>query len=124
MEKYKKYIISSVVIIVVIIGIIIGIYNIFKDENSLSIKEKTWINNNKNSVYSINVPNDVNVFGKNGSGVFFDFIHDLEDDLELKLNAIVYSSSNNNDTFGFEVSTSYNNRDLLIYTDYCSTNCY
>ena len=118
MEKYKKYIISSVVIIVVIIGIIIGIYNIFKDENSLSIKEKTWINNNKNSVYSINVPNDVNVFGKNGSGVFFDFINDLEDDLELKLNAIVYSSSNNNDTFGFEVSTSYNNRDLLIYTDY------
>lgn len=118
MEKYKKHIIIGIISVIVIIGAIIGIYNIFKDENSLSISEKTWINNNKNSVYSINVPNDINIFGKNGNGVFYDFITDLEDDLELKLNTIVYSISSNNDSFGFEVSTSYNNRDLLIYTDY------
>ena len=118
MEKYRKYIIIGLVSIILIVGAIFGIYNVFKDENSLSIKEKTWINNNLNSVYSINVPNDVNIFGKNGSGVFFDFINDLEEDLELKLNTIVYSSNNNTDSFGFEVSNSYNNRDLLIYTDY------
>ena len=35
------------------------IYKIFKDENSLTISEKTWISNNKNSVYTINVLNDI-----------------------------------------------------------------
>ena len=118
MEKYKKYVILGIISIVILIGIIFGIYNIFRDKNSLSIGEKTWINNNKNSVYYINVPNDINIFGKNGNGIFYDFINDLENDLELKLNTIVYSSDNVNDSFGFEVSTSYNSRDLLLYTDY------
>ena len=41
---------------------------------SLSVTEKEWISNNKNNVISLNVINDLNVFGKDGKGVFFDFI--------------------------------------------------
>ena len=114
----KKWIFIISILIVLVIGIVFGIYKIFKDENSLTILEKTWIDNNKNSVYTINVPNDINVFGKNGKGVYFDFIEDLDDELSLKLNTSVYSISNNNDSFGFNIGTSYDSRDLLMYTDY------
>lgn len=118
MKKFKKIIIISVITIFVIFGIVFGIYKIFKDENSLTISEKTWISNNKNSVYTINVLNDVNVFGKSGNGVFFDFVNDLDEELDLKLNSTVYSIDNKNDSFGFNVNTTYDKRDLLIYTDY------
>lgn len=118
MKKFKKIIIISIVVILVLILGIFGFYKVFKNKNSLSITEKTWINNNKNSIYTIFVPNDINIFGKSGEGVFFDFINDLEKDLSLKLNSTVYSINNNNDSLGFNVSTNYDNRDLLIDVDY------
>lgn len=118
MKKFKKIIIISIVVILVLILGIFGFYKVFKNKNSLSITEKTWINNNKNSIYTIFVPNDINIFGKSGEGVFFDFINDLEKDLSLKLNSTVYSINNNNDSLGFNVSTNYDNRDLLIDIDY------
>ena len=118
MKKLKKIIILSIISLILISGIVFGIYKVFKDKNSLTISEKTWISNNKNSVYTINVLNDVNVFGNSGNGVFFDFVNDLDDDLDLKLNSTVYSINNKNDSFGFNVGTTYDKRDLLIYTDY------
>ena len=117
-NNIKKILIISIVFVVLIGAIVFGAYNIFKDNNSLTISEKTWINNNKNSVFTINVPNDVNVFGKNGSGVFFDFISGLGESIELNLNSNVYSVSTSNDSLGFNVSTSYDKRDLLFFTDY------
>ena len=118
MKKAKKVIIIISILIVLAFGSIFAIYKIFKDKNSLTISEKTWINNNKNSLYSIAVPNDINIFGLSGTGVFYDFISDLEEDLSLKLNSTVYSVNNTNESFGFTVSNSYDKRDLLIYTDY------
>jgi len=114
----KRWILIGSIITVLIVGLILGIYKLFKDENSLTILEKTWIDNNKNSVYTINIPNDINVFGKNGVGVYFDFIEDLGEELELKLNSSVYSISNTNESFGFNVSNNYDSRDLLLFTDY------
>ena len=118
MKKMKRIIIISAISIILIGGLIFGFYKLFKDKNSLTIAEKTWISNNKNSVYTINVPNDINVFGKNGAGVFFDFINSLDEELSLKLNSSVYSVNSTNDSLGFNVDTSYNSRDLLIYMDY------
>ena len=118
MKKSKKIILIIIISVLIISCLLIGIYKLFKDENSLTIIEKTWINNNKNSVYTINVLNDVNIFGKNGNGVFFDFVNDLDEDLELKLNSTVYSINNPMDSLGFKVDTSYDKRDLLMYVDY------
>ena len=117
-NSVKKIVIISIFFILIIIGIVFGIYKIFKNENTLTILEKTWIDNNKNSVYTIYVPNDINVFAKNGSGVYFDFINDLDEELNLKLNTSLYSINNSNDSFGFNVGKTYDNRDLLLYTDY------
>lgn len=118
MKNIKKIILMVSITIVLVSGIVFGFYKLLKDENSLTISEKTWISNNHNSVYTINVPNDINVFGKNGNGVFFDFIDSLDEELDLKLNSSVYSITNKNDSLGFNVDTSYDARDLLIYTDY------
>ena len=93
----KRWILIGSIIVILVVGLILGVYKLFKDENSLTILEKTWIDNNKNSVYTINIPNDINVFGKNGSGVYFDFIEDIDEELSLKLNTSVYSISNKND---------------------------
>jgi len=116
--NFKKWVLIGSIITILIVGLILGVYKLFKDENSLTILEKTWIDNNKNSVYTINIPNDINIFGKKGSGVYFDFIEDLDEDLNLKLNTSVYSISNKNDSFGFSVGNTYDNRDLLLFTDY------
>ncbi len=118
MKKHKKLIIIIAALVVLITGITFAVYKIFKDENSLTISEKTWIDSQKNNLYSIYVPNDINVFGKNGSGVYFDFINDLKEDLNLSLNGIVYSSDSKNNSFGFNVGTNYDTNDLLIFTDY------
>ena len=77
MKNIKKILIIGILSLLLLGGAIFGFYKIFKDKNSLTISEKTWISNNHNSVYTINVPNDVNVFGKSGNGVFFDFIKSL-----------------------------------------------
>ena len=106
MKKIKKIILISIISLLLISGIILGVYKVFKDKNSLTISEKTWISNNKNSVYTINVVNDINIFGKNGNGVFFDFINNLDEDLDLKLNSSVYSVANKNESFGFSVGNS------------------
>ena len=118
MKNFKKVIVITIIVIILLVGGIFGIYKLFKDENSLSITEKTWINKNINSVFTIYVPNDINIFGKSGNGVYFDFISKLEEDLGLKLNSSVYSITSNNDSFGFNVGTSYDSRDLLLFTDY------
>ena len=118
MKNFKKVIVITIIVIILLVGGIFGIYKLFKDENSLSITEKTWINKNINSVFTIYVPNDINIFGKSGNGVYFDFISKLEEDLGLKLNSSVYSIASNNDSFGFNVGTSYDSRDLLLFTDY------
>ena len=118
MKNIKKILIIGILSLLLLCGAIFGFYKIFKDKNSLTISEKTWISNNHNSVYTINVPNDVNVFGKSGNGVFFDFIKSLDEDLDLSLNSSVYSVANKNTSLGFNVDTSYDSRDLLFYTDY------
>ena len=118
MKKFKKVFIFSIIGIV-LVGIIgLSVYKMLKDENSLTISEKTWISKNHNSVYTIYVPNDINIFGKNGDGVFFDFVTDMHEELDLKLNNTVYSINSKNNTLGFNVDTNYDSRDLLIYTDY------
>ena len=34
------------------------------------------------------------------------------------LESVIYSINNSNDSFGFNVGKTYDNRDLLLYTDY------
>ena len=48
MKNFKNVAIIFLVTIILVVGIIFGVYKFFKDENGLSISEKTWINKNIN----------------------------------------------------------------------------
>lgn len=118
MKKAKKIIIIAVISIIVLIGLGFLLYNIFVDENSLSINEKKWIDSNSSNVISISIPNDLPIFGSTGSGIFFDFTNHLVDDLGLNINNNTVSYLTKTSGYGFEVSSEYNKDSLLMYKDH------
>ena len=87
----KKVIIISIIVILVIAAIAFGTYQILNDENKLTVEEKEWITENIDVLQTVMVPNNLDIFGKNGSGVFFDFISDLETEYKLKVNERTYN---------------------------------
>lgn len=87
----KKIIIGIVLAVIVLIGIGIGTYFILKDENKLTVQEKEWITENINTVQNVNVPNNIDIFGSQGSGVLYDFLDDIEQTYNLTINKITYN---------------------------------
>ena len=87
----KKIIISVVIIAILLIAIGIGTYFILKDEYKLTVEEKEWITKNVDTVQNVNVPNNIDIFGSQGSGVLYDFLQDLEQEYGLTVNKITYN---------------------------------
>ncbi len=117
MRKTRKIIISVVVSILVVGLGILGYYHYFYDADSLNLVEKEWLNSHKNSVISINVPGELNIFGKSGKGVFFEFLESLEKNNELKLNKDVIDPKTN-ESLGFTINKNITKDDLLIFKDH------
>ncbi len=118
MKKNKKIIIT---IISIVIALLVGLfifYQYFYDDNKLSIKEKEWLNNNKSTLIDINVPSNLNVFGYNEVGVFFDFLEDFEKEHLISFNKMAQDPNIESTTLGFVTGKDVTNSDLLIYKDY------
>jgi len=118
MRRWQKVVIAIIIIIAIISGIGIGLYNILVDENSLSIKEKEWLDNNKSKVLSISIPNDLPVFGNTGAGVFFDFVNYVNEELDIDINKNTISYLTPSEGYGFFISNSYDKNSLLLYKDH------
>ena len=106
MKKVKlssKIIIIAIVVILIIAAISFGTYQILNDENKLTVEEKEWITENIDVLQTLMVPNNLDIFGKNGSGVFFDFISDLETEYKLKVNEKTYNVGEQVDPGSFKV---------------------
>ena len=73
-NKSNKVIVLLTVGVILIVSFLIFILNYSKDDSSLSILEKKWVNDNKNKIVDVSVFNDVPVYGLNGSGVIFDIL--------------------------------------------------
>ena len=116
--KKKKSIIIIIVSILLVIGISVGLYFILNDKNKLTVAERNWINNNIGTIQNINVVNNVNVFGKNGSGVYYDFIGDFETEYGLDINPITFNEGSNPSGITFGVKRSIGENDILFYTDH------
>lgn len=99
----KKIIIISIIVILAIVGIAFGTYQILNDENKLTVEEKEWITENIDVLQTVKVPNNLDIFGKNGSGVFFDFITDLETEYNLKVNENTYSIGEQVESGSFKI---------------------
>ena len=100
-KRNKKSILKILIILFVILVIGIGIYYFLTsedEENSLTIIEKQWIENNKNNLIDIEVPNNLGIISNNGKGVIFEFLSYLEETTELKFNKISYTKSIHSNT--------------------------
>ena len=117
-EINKKVILITLFAIVVIIGLIILTINILNDENKLTVEEKEWITENINTIQSINVPNNLDIFGKNGSGVFFDFIKDLETEYGIEVNEITYNIGEEITGNSFKVVYDLEEDDVLFHQEH------
>ena len=110
---FKIFITAIIVILIVVLGILI-----FKnDQYKLSSAEKSWITNNANSILNVNVINDLDIFGKSGAGVFYDFLNDLGKEYNLKINPITYTSKDENITSGFIATNTKNDKFVEFYAD-------
>lgn len=116
MKKAKKIIITTVSVIVLItIGIFIY-YHYFYDANRLTLAEQQWLDNNKTNIISFNLPNDLNVFAKDGEGVFNSFIDDFAKNYSIEVNKNI-ANSNTNTTLGL-TTTKEKTNDLLLFQDH------
>lgn len=87
-DRKKLYTIIASIIAVIIIAIFA--YNFISDKNKLTKKEKNWIASNMNVVQNIRIINNTNVFGDNGSGVFYDFLKDFQTEYRLEINPVTF----------------------------------
>lgn len=114
-ENIKKWGIIVAISIVVIISTIILIIN---NKNNLTVLERKWIDNNTTSVLNINVPNNVNIFALDGSGVYYDFLEDFSNKYDLKLNHITYDYNIKQSDLSFAVSKDIQKDDIVFYEDH------
>ena len=116
----RKKILISIISAVVFIGILIGLIIVirFKDENKLTIKEQKWIDQHRANVVSLSIPNDLNVFGVAGEGVFFDFSNYLAEDLKVKVNNNTVAYTSQAEGYKFEITNNYRQDGLLMYKDH------
>ena len=103
------------IIIVAVVSLVV--VNILNDENKLTVEENKWINNNLSTVLNVNVINDLDIFGKSGSGVFYDFLNDLGKEYNLKINPVTYTSKDENITSGFIATNTKNDKFVEFYAD-------
>ena len=118
MKKNKKLFILLGIGLILVIAAIIIIINVSKNSNRLNVIEKQWVNNNNKIVLNLGVKNNSNVFGKDGSGVFYDFITDFSNEYNLSINPITYNTSKSTEGIYFRVTNKINNKDLVLYKDH------
>ena len=114
--KRKKVVISLITVFILIVAASVAIVlNILNNNNRLTVQEKEWITNNKNNIVSINVINDLNIFGKDGKGVYFDFLNSLSEKYLIQINPVTFNLEDNVE--GLSLTYSINDDIQSLYDD-------
>lgn len=120
MKVNKKLLFIPILIaIVVFVGVYFYYYR--EDNNSLTITEKNWIEENVTSLIDIEVISDYPIYGDK-DGVFSDFISGFEEATNVEFNQISYLKEDTANTKGyrFRILSSdeeLTDKDLLINED-------
>ena len=83
MKKIKRVLIIIGIVTVVVGCAFFGLYKLLVDENSLSIKEKKWIDENSSDVISLSIPNDVPNLARALRFLASEGVITLKDDVDL-----------------------------------------
>ena len=120
--KKKLIIIIPIVIAVLVFAGLYGYLNYKDDKTNLTISDKQWIEDNKETKFDFEITNNIPVYSMDGVGVIFEFVNDFEEDTGLEFNKISYLKENNPTTNGLKIQilnndTNLTDKDLLIAED-------
>ncbi|MCI9084340.1 MAG: GGDEF domain-containing protein [Bacilli bacterium] len=114
----KKIGVIAAIILILLIGGSLFYYFTKEDKNSLTVTEKSWIENNKNKLIDLSIPSDIAVLSNNGDGVVFDFLESLEKNTSLDFNKLSYTNGEKaSSDYQITVTNNTNKNDILIYED-------
>ena len=116
----KKNIIITIIVIAITVGcgFLLYAFNAEDKESTLTLSEKTWIENNKNNIIDLGVINNIAILNYSGKGLFFDFIEAMEEDTGLDFNKISYEiDEKNTNDYSFKKVDNIGKNEILIYSD-------
>ena len=117
----KVRLITLVVLLIVAFTAVVGGTYYFlngQDKNSLNIKEKEWIETNKNQLHDFSILSSIPVFTYDGNGVVFDFLDSLEKDTGLDFGELSYSYGEApSSEYSFKIVDKKGKNDILLYQD-------
>ena len=119
----KKFIILGIIGILLSVFLFVYFYFYHEDsKTSLTVPEKTWIENNNTTKVNLDIPNDVKILGDSGVGVLFDFCDSFELQTGLDFNKIPYSklSQSTGNELKFRILNNeykLTDKDLLLLED-------
>ena len=116
--KKNKSIILIIISIVLVIAIALVLYFVLNDKNKLTVAERNWLNDNINTIQNINVVNNANVFGRDGSGVYYDFLKSFENEYGLSINPITYNYPSDPSGINFGIKKKTDENDIVFYEDH------
>lgn len=117
--KKKRNIALAIFLSILAIGITASvIFRILQDPNAYTVTEKKYIVDNKSNLISIKVLNDSNVFGRDGEGVFYDFLDNFETENSLSFDIV--TNSVNDDIQGLALKKGIEKPEgsTLFFTDH------
>ncbi len=123
-KRSKLFLIPIVVLIAIISLTLYALFNTngSNSEVKLDLFEQRWMENNKNNVIDVLIPNGVPLYTNEGKGIIFSFLEYFETQTGLELNRIAYTLGENNesDENRFRILDSKEKpgeNDLLFYSD-------
>ena len=120
--KKKVLIIVPLLIAAIAFAFVYRYYNKEDKSTTLTVQEKKWVEENKNTTVDFEVVNNYPLYGMNGTGVIFDFLDDFEENVGLEFNKIPYLKESEPTTTGYRVrilnsEDKLKENDLLLFAD-------
>lgn len=119
MKKKRNIVIAVVLTLILVLSSLFVVYRLIQDEDAYNVTEKKYIIDRKSNLISINVLNDINIFGREGNGVFYDFLDDFQKANDLSFD-IVTASVSDAPTTGLSLTkgSTLPDNSKLFYTDH------
>lgn len=103
MKGKKRSKLFFVLIAILIFAVSVTLYTIYnplgsKGDVRLNLFEQRWIENNKNTIINVLIPNSVPLYSNEGKGIVFSFLEYFQNQTELEFNKTPYTLGENSNT--------------------------
>ena len=118
MKSKKKSLLITIIIIILVIALGLFLYFYFTNPDRLTSKEKRFLAENSSVVQNVGILNNINLFGNNGIGVFYDFLDDFSKEHDLKMNPVTYNLGESVSGISFTAGTSVLETEFVFYEEH------